>query len=79
MSNARHIISVLLENEAGALSRVAVLGTLAAQVNLGDGGSSEVWPPEITRPVKRSGIASARSPSACRNGDTRCPSMWCMP
>ncbi len=45
---------VLLRNEgepaAGAadLGRVAVLGRLAAVANLGDGGSSDVYPPEVS-------------------------------
>jgi beta-glucosidase len=45
---------VLLRNEgpllpvAADLTRVAVLGRLAAVANLGDGGSSDVYPPEVS-------------------------------
>ena len=45
---------VLLRNEgallpvAADLGRVAVLGRLAAVANLGDGGSSDVYPPEVS-------------------------------
>ena len=45
---------VLLRNEGGLLpvapdlGRVAVLGRLAAVPNLGDGGSSDVYPPEVS-------------------------------
>ena len=45
---------VLLRNEgallpvAPGLGRVAVLGRLAAVPNLGDGGSSDVYPPEVS-------------------------------
>ncbi|MGD0882539.1 MAG: glycoside hydrolase family 3 N-terminal domain-containing protein [Acidimicrobiales bacterium] len=46
--------TVLLRNEgrllpvSPGLGRVAVLGRLAAVANLGDGGSSDVYPPEVT-------------------------------
>ena len=45
---------VLLRNEGGLLpvevapTRVAVLGRLASVANLGDGGSSDVFPPEVS-------------------------------
>ena len=49
---------VLLRNEGGvlpldasSLRRVAVLGRLAAVANLGDGGSSDVHPPEVVTPL----------------------------
>lgn len=49
---------VLLRNEGGllpfdpsALRRVAVIGRLAAVSNLGDGGSSDVHPPEVVTPL----------------------------
>ncbi len=49
---------VLLRNEGGvlpldpsALRRVAVIGRLAAVPNLGDGGSSDVHPPEVVTPL----------------------------
>jgi beta-glucosidase-like glycosyl hydrolase len=37
----------LLPFDPGSLSRVAVIGRLAAVRNLGDGGSSDVWAPEV--------------------------------
>jgi beta-glucosidase len=37
----------LLPLDAGALRKVAVVGRLAAVRNLGDGGSSDVWAPEV--------------------------------
>ncbi len=38
----------VLPLDVGALRSVAVVGDLAAAVNLGDAGSSDVWPPEAT-------------------------------
>lgn len=49
--------TVLLANDgtlpldAAALRSVAVLGRLAAVPNLGDGGSSDVYPPEVVTPL----------------------------
>ncbi len=50
--------TVLLRNRDGLLpldparlNRVAVLGRLAAEANLGDGGSSDVHPPEVVTPL----------------------------
>ena len=37
----------VLPLDASALRRVAVIGELAEIVNLGDGGSSDVWAPEV--------------------------------
>jgi beta-glucosidase len=48
---------VLLRNEGPLLpvtpdlGRIAVLGRLAAVPNLGDGGSSDVYPPEVSTPL----------------------------
>lgn len=41
----------LLPLDAGSLGRVAVLGRLARIRNLGDGGSSNVWAPEVVTPL----------------------------
>ena len=41
----------VLPLDAGALRRVAVLGALAARPNLGDGGSSDVRPPDAVTPL----------------------------
>ncbi len=38
----------VLPLDAGSLSAVGVFGALAALVNLGDGGSSDVWAPDAT-------------------------------
>ncbi len=37
----------VLPLDAGQLSSVAVIGELAAAINLGDGGSSDVWAPDV--------------------------------
>jgi beta-glucosidase len=48
---------VMLENretlpwDASAISRVLVLGELADEPNLGDHGSSRVWPPRVVTPL----------------------------
>jgi beta-glucosidase len=41
----------LLPLDADALSRIAVVGTLAAARNLGDGGSSDVWASTVVTPL----------------------------
>ena len=41
----------LLPVDPASLTRVAVLGRLAATPNLGDGGSSDVYPPEVATPL----------------------------
>lgn len=50
----------LLPLDAGVLRRVAVLGQLAAVRNLGDGGSSDVWAPEVVTPLD--GLRAALGP-----------------
>ena len=49
----------LLPVDPGDLQRVAVVGRLAAQPNLGDGGSSDVHPTEVVTPLDglRAGLA----------------------
>ena len=51
----------ILPVDAAAIGRIAVLGRLAAVPNLGDGGSSDVRPPEVTTPLAgiRAGFADA--------------------
>ena len=51
----------ILPVDAAAVGRIAVLGRLAAVPNLGDGGSSDVRPPEVTTPLAgiRAGFADA--------------------
>lgn len=41
----------VLPIEVTSVSRVAVLGRLAAMRNLGDGGSSDVWAPSVVTPL----------------------------
>lgn len=41
----------VLPLDAASLSKVAVLGRLAAVRNLGDGGSSDVWAPTVVTPL----------------------------
>ena len=43
--------SPVLPLDAASLSRVVVVGRLAAIRNLGDGGSSDVWAPEVVTPL----------------------------
>ncbi len=52
----------VLPLDPAALSRVAVLGDLAVARNLGDGGSSDVWAPEVVSPLDglRAALPTAR-------------------
>ncbi|CAN5302662.1 hypothetical protein BH20ACT3_BH20ACT3_09250 [soil metagenome] len=43
--------AAVLPLDRGSLRRVAVLGRLADTRNLGDGGSSDVWAPEVVTPL----------------------------
>ena len=39
--------SPVLPLDAASIRSIALIGRLATVVNLGDGGSSDVWPPEV--------------------------------
>ena len=58
----------LLPLDAGALGTVAVLGRLAAVPNLGDGGSSNVIPPEVVTPL--AGVRAALPHARVLHDDT---------
>jgi beta-glucosidase len=47
----------ILPIDAGSVSEVALIGRLAGIVNLGDGGSSDVWPPYVV--TIREGLEAA--------------------
>lgn len=57
----------VLPLDAGGISTVAVFGSLAAQVNLGDGGSSDVWAPEATTVLD--GLVEALPTALVTHGD----------
>jgi hypothetical protein len=44
--------AAVLPLQAAALERLAVVGRLAAVRNLGDGGSSDVWAPDVVTPLQ---------------------------
>jgi beta-glucosidase len=71
---------VLLRNElvdgarvlpiaGGDVRSVALIGRLATEVNLGDGGSSDVWPPEVVTVAEGLGAALAGCEIVLDTGD----------
>ena len=58
----------LLPVEPTSVKKVAVLGSLAAVANLGDGGSSNVFPPHVITPLD--GLRTAYSQSIVVHDDT---------
>ncbi len=58
----------VLPLDASALRRIAVIGELAEIVNLGDGGSSDVWAPEVRDDPRRLARRAARRRRRARRG-----------